>query len=173
MTNQDLKTDFIVKYNSLTKEMEELLSKYEDKSFENRENKWNPVQVLEHLSLVEAGILKFIKKEPLDTDEYAESILTIEPSKFNHVLIDKREVGLINAPATVMPQSAYNSTQEAFEVIKNNRNELIEILNNPSFEFTGLVREHARWGKMTKADWLNFSYYHSKRHLIQLEEAYN
>lgn len=127
---------------------------------------WSPVEVLEHLNLVERGVHHRLKTslQPIDAEE------KVGASKLKHVLITKRDVK-VDAPESVKPQGIWKDWKMGIEAFITNRKALIDAVENGEIKPSAMGMMHPRLGEMSVTDWLYFLHSHAERHWHQLQEA--
>ncbi len=162
-------------YQSLNSTREKLLKTSEGLSAEKgslRENAegWSVAEILEHLGIVEAGIINIIEKllekaeiEGKPFDGNFDPPLSLE----NMVKLGKGQK--FNAPDFTHPQNS-RSIEESLSVLLKNRVELKSLQKRIEGVDAGSQKfPHPAFGKINLYEWLAVINFHEFRHLQQIE----
>lgn len=132
--------------------------------FKAAENIWSVLECLEHIFIVEAGIIKTLRIES-QSQEGAESL--VNRGKVEGFLQNR---GLkIDAPDFTEPKGRFKSLEELKTAFLTKREELNILMTNTNL-LDGVIVKHPRLGDMTKTDWIHFLIQHTNRHLEQVIE---
>ncbi len=129
---------------------------------------WNILECVEHIHLVNAGIVTVLQKPAPESNENMVSELFGE-GKLNHLLVTKREAKHV-APERVSPKGIFKDREEAEKAIHKDIHVILHLLNTKDFSQETFIIHHPRLGNMTKTDWLYFLIAHTERHIFQIEE---
>ena len=134
-------------------------------SFKPNENRWNILEIGEHLIKVERGVVSLLfapggEKNP-NKQHFSEDYLkTVGLDRSNKV----------SAPKPMIPSGTFEEMGSIIEKLLTNRQKLYEALQANTFELDVESAPHPRLGPMTKQDWVNFIVIHFERHLDQMKE---
>ena len=125
---------------------------------------WSPIQILDHLQLMEKTIAKGVSHELAKED----SIKAL-----------KKPIGLtvsrsfkVKAPKHVVPTDEFVTIEEMKERLNASHNFLYEVYGSASPEqLKKKSMDHPVFGKVPLVQWFPFVGLHEKRHLKQLEKT--
>ncbi len=127
------------------------------------EGKWSPIQVMEHLYLMERGITAGIAAA-LKSGEAA-----ADPKPYRLTLDRSR---YIDAPAAFVPTEELLLPADVRARLDQSRAELRALLEaSDSSLWAHRVYPHPVFGPMDVAQWVDFIGVHEERHLAQIREA--
>ncbi len=129
---------------------------------------WSVLECLEHIFIVEAGIVKTLKIQASPDAAGAESV--INRNKVEKIM-QNREMK-VDAPDFTIPTGRFKSLEEGKAAFIKKRAELSEIIKNVNLN-DGIIVKHPKLGDLTKADWVHFLIQHTDRHINQIIELKN
>ena len=148
----------------------DLLENMDDSLFQYvpSEGQWSIAQIVEHIILVEKGILGKIN-----------SLATTAPSEVTAVQIDHQQlIGLLAArdrkaksPESYIPKGAFTNTKEAITAFNEHRTDLETFLNTTSISLQTIVFPHFILGAINGLSWIAFLAGHCLRHVAQMKEV--
>jgi len=136
-------------------------------AFSPAPDRWSVAQLVEHLSIVEGGVVKVVERL-LSNAEEADAPGTFEPVSVEEFVERSRGVKL-EAPERVRPTGAL-AVADSLARLKDSRAALhalrprIERADGRALRFP-----HPAWGPLDLYQWLLFVGAHEDRHLAQLE----
>ncbi len=133
-------------------------------NFKATENIWSVLECLEHIFIVEAGIIKTLRIEG-QSNEGAESVVNRE--KVEGFLQNRGFK--IEAPDFTAPQGRFKSLDELKAAFLTKRQELNKLMTTTNL-LDGVIVKHPKLGDMTKYDWVHFLIQHTNRHIEQVIE---
>ncbi|MBV9926351.1 MAG: DinB family protein [Acidobacteria bacterium] len=139
----------------------------EQMAFSPAPDRWSVAQLVEHLSIVEGGVVKVVERL-LSNAEEADAPGTFEPVSVEEFVERSRGVKL-EAPERVRPTGAL-AVADSLARLKDSRAALhalrprIERADGRALRFP-----HPAWGPLDLYQWLLFVGAHEDRHLAQLE----
>ncbi len=130
------------------------------------EDQWSIIQVLDHLYLMETGLVKIMTKtfNAAPTEEISEKPI--------HLTLDRTRK--FNAPNYFVPTNEFVSLEEMKQKLVNSRNALhtfVEETKDHHLEDKGFP--HPAFGQMNLKQWIPFIGLHEKRHLEQINDIKN
>jgi uncharacterized damage-inducible protein DinB len=132
------------------------------------EKTWSMLECLEHIFIVEAGIIKTLRTEnPPSADSTNTPESVINRDMVSNLL--QNRTTKIDAPDFTAPKGRFKSLEEAKMAFLNKRTELTTIIKTANLN-DGFIAKHPRLGDMTKSDWVHFLIQHTDRHVEQLAE---
>ncbi|WP_171716424.1 DinB family protein [Paenibacillus phytohabitans] len=128
------------------------------------EGKWSPVQVLEHLYLMEKAITAGIMQALAATEE-----AVTEPKPYQLTLDRNR---FIDAPPHLVPSEEVIPLGDVRARLDQSRSDLKTVLaQSEESLWNRKLYPHPVFGTMDVAQWVDFIGIHEERHLAQLKEA--
>lgn len=130
------------------------------------EKEWSPMQILEHLQLMETVIANNISRQLLKEESKKVMKKPIQMTVNRAIKVD--------APEYVTPSDEFITLEEMKERLSQSRELLYRVYDGSTEEIlTSKSMAHPVFGKVPLIQWFPFIGYHEKRHLKQLEEAIN
>lgn len=130
------------------------------------EKEWSPMQILEHLQLMETVIANNVSKQLLKEDSKKVMKKPIQLTVNRTIKVD--------APEYVTPSENFITLEEMKERLTTSREMLYKVYDGSTEEIlASKSMSHPVFGKVPLIQWFPFIGYHEKRHLKQLEEAIN
>ncbi|MCA1058910.1 DinB family protein [Rossellomorea aquimaris] len=151
---EDIRSELL---NSVKDLSEEQLNKKVEK------DRWNIMQVLDHLYLMEKSLTKVIQM----TLENGEEQLV--ESKPIHFTVDRTTK--VDAPPFVTPTDEKQSLEQMKDKLKSSRKDLLAFLESTNKE--ALMKKaypHPIFGQIRLDEWIPFIGFHEKRHIEQIDE---
>ena len=133
---------------------------------EPQTNKWNALEVLEHIYLTDQMIIDLIKKP---SNNSADVFELMGKDKLHHILINKRDKK-VKAPDILEPQGQFSDIPKFSTAYALLRNNLVDDINSMQLSIDNRIQKHFILGEMTTADWIHFMIAHTNRHLLQIED---
>ena len=125
---------------------------------------WSPIQILDHLQLMENSIAKGISYEL--TKETSERALK------KPIALTVSRSFKVKAPKHVVPTDEFVTLQEMKERLNASHNFLYEVYDRATPEqLKQKSMDHPVFGKVPLIQWFPFVGLHEKRHFKQLEET--
>jgi len=130
------------------------------------EGQWSIAQIVEHIILVEKGILGKIK-----------SLATTAPSEVAAVQIDHHQlIGLLTdrgrkakSPESYIPKGVFTNTKEAITAFNEHRTDLETFLKTTTIPLQTIVFPHFILGAINGLSWMAFVAGHCLRHVTQMK----
>lgn len=139
----------------------------EELNFRQDETSWSIAQVLEHVSIVEKGVVKAIPLGLKQTPNYTQRDLPLGkwvPNRTQKVM----------AVESLHPTNQPKTLEEVIILIQNARQDFLEVLDDIDdlslLEKTSPPVPHPVFGDLSTAQWLRMVPYHESRHIGQIEE---
>jgi len=136
-------------------------------SFKKNEDTWSIFEVIEHLILVETGIITNIKtfgeqkmNNKLENLVSHDSILERSVS---------RELKVV-APEVFRPKGIFENTNDAVTAIQTHRSETALFISTNTLDLSSIAFPHPRFGLFDGNNWLSFIIGHGRRHTEQIKE---
>ena len=130
------------------------------------EKEWSPMQILEHLHLMETVIAHNISKQLLKEESKKAMKKPIQMTVNRAIKVD--------APEYVTPSEEWVALEDMKERLATSRELLNGVYDSSTEEILAAKSmPHPVFGKVPLNQWFPFIGYHEKRHLKQLEEAIN
>lgn len=131
-----------------------------------KEDQWSIMQVLDHLYLMEAGLVKIMTKtfNTAPSEEISEKPI--------HLTVDRTVK--FNAPPYFVPTNEFITLEEMKQKLTNSRNALhmfVEETKDYQLEDKGFP--HPAFGQVNLKQWIPFIGLHEKRHLDQINDIKN
>ena len=127
---------------------------------------WSITECLEHLYLVEKGIVRLVTK-PHD-QAVAGNEEVFGQQRLEKALLNRTHK--IAAPDAFVPTGRFTSLNEAKTALSGLRETLLQALESNQISFDGQTYPHPVLGPFTRLDWVNFIVAHARRHQAQIEE---
>lgn len=125
---------------------------------------WSPIQILDHLQLMETAIAKSIKQELASEKNEKVSKKPIQ--------LTVSRVIKVEAPHYTVPTDEFVSLEEMKKRLNGSHNLLYEVYDSTNEEILAQKSlPHPVFGKVPLTQWFPFVGLHEKRHLKQLEKT--
>jgi len=132
------------------------------------ENQWSLGQIVEHIILVEKGIVKRLQ-----------SLATKPPSDTVATQIDYKElIGLLTvrdrkatSPEPFIPKGIFATTKDAIMGFNAHRNEIDNFIRTTTVPLNTIVFPHFLLGPLNGKTWMAFLAGHCLRHVEQMKEV--
>lgn len=159
-------TDYLGTLDTNTRNIINLASSLEDRTYPVPEGKWNPLQILEHIYLTDRVVIMLLSRpsEQIHDDEYI-----LGPARLEKVIVTRRDVK-VEAPDALHPKGQFETAADFVKAFSQQRNDLSSKLSKGEIALDNRVHKHLRLGEMTIADWLQFIVQHSRRHFEQIQD---
>jgi hypothetical protein len=132
-------------------------------------DKWNILQVMEHIALSEKGIMEYVQatlKQPADSSKRSEVKVTDEEFIKN---VQDRSTK-VNAIEMVRPTGKFKTANEAIEAFTTQRKQNIEFAQNTTEDLRNHFVSNPLWGTIDTYQLFLLMPAHTKRHTLQIEE---
>jgi hypothetical protein len=130
------------------------------------EDRWNILQILEHVLITEKLVLSLLLTPP-GTTAPTEEIVGSE--KLRRIMIDMRS-RKISAPSSVQPAGAITSIDSFKAEFSRLRKIFYNAIRSGRIAPGNAVYTHPVLGEMTVTDWLNYLPLHGMRHMEQIKD---
>lgn len=128
------------------------------------EDEWSPMEVLEHLYLMEIYIAKNLSKQ-LAKEESEKAVKKPIQLTVNRMV-------KVDAPAPVVPSGEYRTLEDIKARLEESRIFLDSVYDGTTVEvLESKSMPHPVFGKVPLIQWFPFIGLHEKRHLKQLEKT--
>ncbi|ANU28476.1 DinB family protein [Planococcus versutus] len=128
------------------------------------EAEWSPIQILDHLQLMEKVVAKNISEEL--TKEKSEQVIK------KPISLTVSRSFKVEAPTYVVPTDEFTTLEEVKERLNSSHNLLYEVYDSASkAQLKEKSMDHPVFGKVPLSQWFPFVGLHEKRHFKQLEET--
>lgn len=127
------------------------------------ENKWSPIEIAEHVLMLERGVQGIVAGGRTATDrDLKEQVPAIRDTYCNYA------VPLIT-DSFLHPEGKWTNPQQLLAALEENRAALIA-----QGDWNGLCSafSHARFGLLSKTEWIYLVLYHAGRHADQMQKIY-
>ena len=136
-------------------------------SFKENEGSWSIFEVLEHLIMVETGIIANLVKlgaessnKPLENPTTHQSV--IDRSESREVKVD--------APAVFQPKGLFDSIDGAMSAFQSHRDKTAQFISTNTLDLSLIAFPHPRFGMFDGNNWFSFIVGHGRRHAKQILE---
>ncbi|WP_339611492.1 DinB family protein [uncultured Planktosalinus sp.] len=130
---------------------------------------WSVAQCLEHIALTEtmlSGMVQAVMDQPANPED-RELLVASDEDVVNGV-VDRSTK--FKAPEVLQPEGNYTNAEEGLLAIINNRNKILEMIENNSLEDMRNRVADAPAGKIDGYQYLLFIAGHAERHSKQIDE---
>jgi len=134
------------------------------------DNRWSIAELVEHIILVEQGVLMGLKK--FGASPAKETIVT----ELDHASIMARGRNRnrkIEAPAQFIPKGIFTTKAAAIEAFSTHRASIDTFINTTTLPLELIGFPHPALGMLNGFNWLSFMSAHCERHVLQMEEIVN
>jgi hypothetical protein len=157
-----------------TRELHDAMSPLTDVQWrwQASETSWSPLQILEHLAVLEeAGMRNFLAKFPMGAEAVERPIeaLIKYDEKLTPMVLDRSRK--IEAPDRVKPLGALDTPEKAMAAFVERRAKTIAFAEAPTWDIATRTHAHPIFGHIDGVQWLILTGAHTQRHLLQLAEA--
>lgn len=132
--------------------------------------KWSIAQLVEHIILVENGVLGGIKKVGTHPKE-AVINKPVTEEQFKQILHNRARK--IEAPEKYVPKGIFTTKASAIKAFKEHRENIADFVNTTDLPLAYIGFPHFALGMLNGFDWLAFMAGHCERHIAQMEEIIN
>ena len=158
---------YLIELESSTREALSLARSCTEKQLAYRpEGKWSVLQILEHICLSDAIMIRVIGRPTTTVSEHAE---LVGDSKLRTTVAQGRAYK-ITAPEALTPLGAFANIAEFESVFVRQVDEFKHDLTSGKILIDNRTFTHRYFGEMTITDWMNFVIHHTTRHLEQIRE---
>ena len=143
-----------------------LVSDVSDADFMKKPSKevWSIAEVVEHLVLIDESLFNSLHKAENVPDTTPE---TVPNDKILYV-VPNPKYGKVTAPKNLVPQSTYNSKDEALMAFNTNRDRIENFVKTTDLPLQRVVFRHFALGLLNGMNWLVFIAAHCQRHINQI-----
>ncbi len=160
-------TDYRAKSNNNLQQFLQLLSQVPAEALQYKQaEEWNLLEILDHIIVTESLVMSTISKE---SGNFSDNLELFGFGKLQKLLIDYRHKK-VKAPSGLEPRKTNLSLQDLLLEFQNQRNRLMDEIQNGSLWMSAEVYPHPMLGEMTVIDWLHFILLHSQRHFLQMQD---
>ena len=125
---------------------------------------WSPMQILEHLHLMETVITKKVQEELAKAES--------EKAKPKPIALTANRLVKVEAPDYVQPTAEYQTIPQIKDKLAESRRRLDAVFNDADpAELENRSMKHPVFGPVPLNQWQAFVGLHEKRHLKQLEQT--
>jgi len=135
--------------------------------YQPTEESWSIAALVEHIILVEKGVLAGVKKAGTKP---ADEVITkgLEEEQFRQAMrIRNRKV---EAPAQFVPKGIFTNKEAAIEAFNAHRANIADFVKTTDLPLTHIGFPHFVLGILNGFDWFVFMAGHCERHILQMEE---
>ncbi len=128
------------------------------------EAEWSPIQILDHLHLMEKVVAKSVSEEL--TKEKSEKVIK------KPIALTVSRSFKVEAPDHVIPTDEFTTLEEVKERLNKSHNFLYEVYDSATkAQLKEKSMDHPVFGKVPLSQWFPFVGLHEKRHFKQLQET--
>ena len=128
---------------------------------------WSIAEIVEHLVLIDESLFNSIlykaEQIPDTTPE------TVPNEKILYV-VPNPKYGKVAAPENLVPQSTYNSKEEALMAFNTNRDRIENFVKTTDLPLERIAFKHFALGLLNGKNWLVFMAAHCQRHINQIRD---
>lgn len=131
------------------------------------EEAWSPAQVIEHLYRSEFGVPKLFRGET-----------KIEPDRDSGKLIENMRVQFLEsdeklkAKGVILPGNENWTKEELTSKFRSLREEIALLIDQLEADEVCISFKHPIYGYLTRAEWIHFNIFHTKRHMQQIDRIF-
>src|ERR1035437_8610815 len=133
----------------------------------NEEGKWNIMQILEHIYIVDKVIYRLLLKP---SDKLSETEDLLGDNKIKRLVVEKREYK-VAAPESLYPKGDITDVATFEKLFLQQRTSIKHDLESGKIIIDTRIHKHPYLGEMTIADWLSLIIHHTHRHLEQIKDC--
>ena len=131
------------------------------------EDEWSIAELIEHIILVENGVLKGIQKSGITPSEQEIQ------SALDHTQMKEKAQNRsrkVKAPDPFIPKNIFSDKQAAIEAFKAHRKSISEFINTTTLPLKQIGFPHFTFGMLNGMSWFLFMAEHCERHILQMKE---
>lgn len=131
------------------------------------EDRWSIAELVEHIILVEKGVLKSIKK--YGAKPRSEKIVSaLDKDQVRKVANNRARK--IKAPDLFIPKGIFKNKAAAIEAFNQHRSEVGDFITTTTLPLHSIGFPHMVIGMLNGMSWFSFMASHCHRHILQIEE---
>lgn len=144
-----------------------LVSDVSDADFMKKPSKevWSIAEVVEHLLLIDESLFNSILHKAENVPDTTPE--TVPNDKILYV-VPNPKYGKVTAPKNLVPQSTYNSKDEALMAFNTNRDRIENFVKTTDLPLQRVAFRHFALGLLNGMNWLVFIAAHCQRHINQI-----
>lgn len=144
-----------------------LVSDINDADFMKKPSKevWSIAEVVEHLVLIDESLFNSILHKAENVPDTTPE--TVPNDKILYV-VPNPKYGKVTAPKNLVPQSTYNSKDEALMAFNTNRDRIENFVKTTDLPLQRVAFRHFALGLLNGMNWLVFIAAHCQRHINQI-----
>ena len=144
-----------------------LVSDVSDADFMKKPSKevWSIAEVVEHLVLIDESLFNSILHKAENVPDTTPE--TVPNDKILYV-VPNPKYGKVTAPKNLVPQSTYNSKDEALMAFNTNRDRIENFVKTTDLPLQRVAFQHFALGLLNGMNWLVFIAAHCQRHINQI-----
>ena len=144
-----------------------LVSDVSDADFMKKPSKevWSIAEVVEHLVLIDESLFNSILHKAENVPDTTPE--TMPNDKILYV-VPNPKYGKVTAPKNLVPQSTYNSKDEALMAFNTNRDRIENFVKTTDLPLQRVAFRHFALGLLNGMNWLVFIAAHCQRHINQI-----
>ena len=146
-----------------------LVSDINDADFMKKPSKeaWSIAEVVEHLVLIDESLYNSILHKAENIPDTTPE--TVPNDKILYV-VPNPKYGKVAAPENLVPQSTYNSKDEALMAFNTNRDRIENFVKTTDLPLQRIAFRHFALGLLNGMNWLVFIAAHCQRHINQIRD---
>ena len=136
-------------------------------SFKENEGSWSIFEVVEHLIMVETGIIANLVKLSAENPNN-----TIENPATHQSILERsasREIK-VDAPGVFQPTGQFDSIDGAISAFQTHRDKTAQFISTNTLDLSLIAFPHPRFGMFDGNNWFSFIVGHGRRHATQILE---
>lgn len=132
------------------------------------EESWSIAEIVEHVILVETGIINNLKKLGAKA-----AVVTFEHPPSNHKVREESASRTVRAtaPTVFEPKGTFTSSSETIAAFTNHRQSIEQFVQQTSLNLKAINFPHPRLGMYNGENWLTFIVGHCERHIQQIAQT--
>jgi DinB superfamily len=156
--------NYIAEVKSQTNTLVQTVAEINDERALQKPNaQWSILEIIEHVIIVEKSVMLMVPR----LQERSSDAKNYGAEKLERIIIGMRSKP-IKAPEKMEPHGKFINTQEAIQALNEQRQKLIEWLQEGKIIVDDRTFEHPFLGIMTIEDWMYFILKHAERHRLQI-----
>ena len=132
----------------------------------SNDGRWNILQLLEHICIVDHVVYRILLKS---SDKISETDEIMGDGKLKRLIVEKREYK-VAAPESLHPKGDISDIVTFEKIFLQQRNLLKQDIETGKIIIDNRIHKHPLLGEMAISDWLNFIIHHTQRHLEQIKD---
>jgi transcriptional regulator of NAD metabolism len=132
-----------------------------------QENKWNILEIIEHLYLTDKAIKSITSRE---SEIIHQSTDIIGSEKLQKIMVEQR-FRKLSTPDALSPKGEIKDLDTLLNMLITQRENWKQDLATEKFRIDNRIFTHPVLGNMTTSDWLNFVIHHTQRHIEQMKDT--